>query len=157
MKVLPLTCLFLPLLFGCLTHLGYLSVGEAEVLSDEKKQELCDLGATLRTIRGDSVVKDAPRGKKNYQIKVPTLIPPNPVNDDLIPSHLSCCHQATAILESSFREVVYLDSDNIPVAPLLEVFDSPGYKRLGAMFWPVSSLPLTFDPTIRGGRGAVVS
>ncbi|BGO95592.1 hypothetical protein NBRC10512_006759 [Rhodotorula toruloides] len=98
---------------------------------EETRAELERLGARLR------VVREAWRGegrRKNYHIK------------------------ATAIIRSSFREVLYLDSDNIPAASLLplEVYESHGgngthgeearetaglweakaYKRLGAMFWP---------------------
>ncbi|GEM10957.1 alpha 1,2-mannosyltransferase, glycosyltransferase family 71 protein [Rhodotorula toruloides] len=91
--------------------------------------ELERLGATLR------VVEDAWRGegrRKNYHIK------------------------ASAIIRSSFREVLYLDSDNIPAGSLLPLelwegrngteeeeatrpaglWEAKAYKRLGAMFWP---------------------
>ena len=47
--------------------------------------------------------------------------------------------KAAALLECSFREVLYLDSDNMPAASLEgpeSIFDSPGFKRLGVMFWP---------------------
>ncbi|BGP35340.1 hypothetical protein JCM10296v2_007176 [Rhodotorula toruloides] len=96
---------------------------------EQTRRELEGLGARLR------VVKEAWRGegRKNYHIK------------------------ATAIIRSSFREVLYLDSDNIPAASLLplEIYESQqrngtqgeasrpaglweakAYKRLGAMFWP---------------------
>ncbi|GAA6057560.1 hypothetical protein NBRC10513_006572 [Rhodotorula toruloides] len=92
----------------------------------ETRKELEALGARLR------VVSEARRGegrRKNYHIK------------------------ATAIIRSSFREVLYLDSDNIPAASLLPLelwsnstqgeasrpaglWEAKAYKRLGAMFWP---------------------
>lgn len=36
-----------------------------------------------------------------------------------------------AMLEAPFAEVLYLDSDNIPVRDPEPMFDSPAYKRLG--------------------------
>ena len=51
--------------------------------------------------------------------------------------------RAAAIIRSSFREVLYLDSDNMPVLPLVTapfnqttIWDSKAFKRLGAVFWP---------------------
>lgn len=44
--------------------------------------------------------------------------------------------KASAILESSFREVLFLDSDNFPAADLTPLFESKAYQRLGATFWP---------------------
>lgn len=43
-----------------------------------------------------------------------------------------------AITQSPFQEVLFLDSDNIPTRDPTYVFDAPAYKRLGAMFFPVS-------------------
>jgi alpha 1,2-mannosyltransferase len=41
-----------------------------------------------------------------------------------------------AIKLSSFKEVLFLDADNIPVVNPEFLFQSPGYKESGAMFWP---------------------
>ncbi|GAA6064395.1 hypothetical protein JCM10212_004234 [Sporobolomyces blumeae] len=41
-----------------------------------------------------------------------------------------------AIARSSFGEVLYLDSDNIVVTDPTYLFDSPLYKRFGAVLWP---------------------
>lgn len=60
----------------------------------ELRQELEELGATLRTV--ETAVRD-PGRTKNYHIK------------------------ATAIIQSAFREVLYLDSDNIPAASLMPI------------------------------------
>ncbi|TNY23116.1 family 71 glycosyltransferase [Rhodotorula diobovata] len=78
----------------------------------EIRAELEAHGATLGIV-GDAT-RD-PSRKKNFHIK------------------------ATAIIRSRFREVLFLDSDNIPTASLMPI-DSPvphkSYKRHGALFWP---------------------
>ncbi|KAK4047491.1 hypothetical protein OIV83_005404 [Microbotryomycetes sp. JL201] len=58
---------------------------------DDVRKELQELGATLKTV--DEAYRDQGR-RKNYHIK------------------------STAIIRSSFREVLYLDSDNMPAASL---------------------------------------
>jgi Mannosyltransferase putative len=44
--------------------------------------------------------------------------------------------KAYAILHSSFREVMLLDADNVPVTDPDILFGSPGYNEHGALFWP---------------------
>lgn len=41
-----------------------------------------------------------------------------------------------AILLSSFKEVMYLDADNIPTVNPEFLFEFAGYKEYGTMFWP---------------------
>jgi len=41
-----------------------------------------------------------------------------------------------AILHSSFREVLFLDADNVPVANPEFLFDSPQFHSTGAIYWP---------------------
>jgi hypothetical protein len=41
-----------------------------------------------------------------------------------------------AILRSSFREILFLDADNMPVRNPEYLFDTPEYHRTGALFWP---------------------
>lgn len=41
-----------------------------------------------------------------------------------------------SVLHSNFKEVLYLDADNIPAKDPSYLFDLPEYKRLGAIFWP---------------------
>jgi hypothetical protein len=41
-----------------------------------------------------------------------------------------------ATLYSNFKEVLYLDADNIPYKDPTYLFDDPEYKELGSMFWP---------------------
>jgi hypothetical protein len=41
-----------------------------------------------------------------------------------------------AILHCPFREVLFLDADNMPVADPTYLFDVPSYRRRGAIFWP---------------------
>src|SRR5260221_617852 len=44
--------------------------------------------------------------------------------------------KAYAILHSSFREVLFLDADNVPVANPESLFESREYCQTGAIFWP---------------------
>jgi len=86
--------------------------------------QFAEYNVTLRYIKDAS--RDTSR-VKNYQIK------------------------SDAIVASSFAEVLYLDSDNMPAAHLGNhdgtfdsslikehelIWNAPAYKRLGAMFWP---------------------
>lgn len=41
-----------------------------------------------------------------------------------------------ATMYCDFKEVLYLDADNIPVSNPTYLFDEPEYKKLGAIFWP---------------------
>jgi hypothetical protein len=41
-----------------------------------------------------------------------------------------------AILQSPFREVMLLDSDNVPVVDPEFLFDTPEFRKSGAIFWP---------------------
>lgn len=41
-----------------------------------------------------------------------------------------------AILHSPFREVLLLDADNVPLVDPEFLFDTPEFKRTGAIFWP---------------------
>lgn len=41
-----------------------------------------------------------------------------------------------AILNSRFREVLFIDADNVPVADPARLFDTPEYLETGAIFWP---------------------
>ncbi|KAL1921953.1 uncharacterized protein VTP21DRAFT_10595 [Calcarisporiella thermophila] len=44
--------------------------------------------------------------------------------------------KAAAIINSRFEDVLYLDSDNLPVRDPTPLFASEGYKKTGAVFWP---------------------
>jgi hypothetical protein len=44
--------------------------------------------------------------------------------------------KAAAIINSSFKELLYLDSDNLPAHDPTFLFDTPEYKSTGALFWP---------------------
>ena len=41
-----------------------------------------------------------------------------------------------AILHSRFKEVLFLDADNMPLVDPTFLFESPEYKQTGAVFWP---------------------
>ncbi|KAM0754825.1 hypothetical protein T439DRAFT_321876 [Meredithblackwellia eburnea MCA 4105] len=44
--------------------------------------------------------------------------------------------KGAALLQSGFEELIYLDSDSIPVRDISPLFESPAYKKYGAIFWP---------------------
>jgi FkbM family methyltransferase len=44
--------------------------------------------------------------------------------------------KAYAMLHSRFREILYLDADNVPVRDPAFLFDSPEFRAAGAIFWP---------------------
>jgi hypothetical protein len=47
-----------------------------------------------------------------------------------------------AILHSPFREVLWLDADNVPLVDPSVLFAEPAYGEIGAIFWPdLTSLP----------------
>lgn len=81
-----------------------------ELKSSEERQEIEKLGSKIIEVRDTTKIAGA---WKNFQIK------------------------ALAMLQSSFTELVYLDSDNTPLRPLEGLFDSATYKDNGrAAFWP---------------------
>lgn len=49
-----------------------------------------------------------------------------------------------AVLHSPFRDVLFLDADNVPVRDPTFLFDSPEYRAAGALFWP--DLEITRTP-----------
>ncbi|KAI8640683.1 mannosyltransferase putative-domain-containing protein [Parasitella parasitica] len=89
-------------------------------LSDEQpsqamRQELEDLGATPRDLSDPQLVRPIIHRRnadKQFQIK------------------------AAAVINSAFKEVLYLDSDNVPAQDPTFLFDTPEYKSMGALFWP---------------------
>jgi len=44
--------------------------------------------------------------------------------------------KAASIINSQFAEVLYLDSDNIPLLDPTTLFDTPDFTEAGAIFWP---------------------
>lgn len=85
--------------------------GEQSSESAEYRELTGELGATVHEARG--LAKDE-GAWKNFQIK------------------------GLAITSSAFREVIYLDSDNIPLRDPSHLFESPRYAEDGARaaFWP---------------------
>lgn len=41
-----------------------------------------------------------------------------------------------AVLKSRFKEICFIDSDNICIKDPASLFDLPGYRQYGAVFWP---------------------
>jgi hypothetical protein len=47
-----------------------------------------------------------------------------------------------AIVHSRFREVLWIDADNVPLVDPIFLFEDDGFKESGAIFWPdLTSLP----------------
>ncbi|ODN99302.1 hypothetical protein I350_07468 [Cryptococcus amylolentus CBS 6273] len=99
-------------------HLRRLNVDlpiEVSHYSDElhdknQRKEIEKLGATLREAKGLEKVDGV---WKNWQIK------------------------GVALVESAFREIIYLDSDNTPLHSPAHLFTAPLYTSSGrAVFWP---------------------
>ncbi|EIW68172.1 hypothetical protein TREMEDRAFT_44612 [Tremella mesenterica DSM 1558] len=81
-----------------------------ELHEEEHREAIRELGATIREIQGVGKVDGV---WKNWQIK------------------------GQAIIQSSFREVLYIDSDNIPLRDPSHLFSAPHYLNNGrAVFWP---------------------
>lgn len=40
------------------------------------------------------------------------------------------------MVQTTFDEFLYLDSDSVPVRDVQGLFEMPGYKAFGAMLWP---------------------
>ena len=53
-----------------------------------------------------------------------------------------------AMLHSSFREVLFLDADNVPVSNPEYLFETPQFRQTGAIFWPDRKEGTTKDPRI---------
>lgn len=43
--------------------------------------------------------------------------------------------KAVVLAVSTFREVLFLDADNVPVVDPTTLFDSQEFQRTGALFW----------------------
>ncbi len=70
-----------------------------------------------------------------------------------------------ALLHSSFQEVLLLDADNVPVANPEFLFDTPEYRRAGAVLWPdqdrlpkedrawrIFDVPYRDEPAVESGQ-----
>ena len=67
--------------------------------------------------------------------------------------------KAYAVLHTTFREVLLLDADNVPVRDPTYLFEAPEYTQRGAIFWPdierFSEIPPSFNPEIWKALGMV--
>jgi ADP-heptose:LPS heptosyltransferase len=70
-----------------------------------------------------------------------------------------------AILHASFRELLWLDADQVPVQDPTFLFDTPQFKETGAVFWPdyyrfdannpiwrYTNIPYRDEPEVQGGE-----
>lgn len=114
---------------GCELPIECWYLGEAE--RDERFQELCeplgvtfvdaiDRGFTTLDVPGIAFEHDGNGIWNTYK--------GNSLNGYAM--------SAFAILNSSFREVLWLDPDNSPVRDPTFLFESAGYLQHGAIFWP---------------------
>lgn len=49
---------------------------------------------------------------------------------------VSRAQKGEVLARSSFSEILYLDSDSVPLTDPTFLFDSPTYKQHGAVLWP---------------------
>jgi hypothetical protein len=54
--------------------------------------------------------------------------------------------KAFALRHTRFREVLFLDADNVPVVDPTFLFDEPQYRETGAVFWPDGSRTPSSSP-----------
>jgi Mannosyltransferase putative len=70
-----------------------------------------------------------------------------------------------AIIHSRFREVLFLDADNVPLVNPEFLFETPEYREMGAIFWPdrgpvepeksiweISRVPYRHEPSFESGQ-----
>ncbi len=124
---------------GCTLPIEVWHLGEQE-MDDEMRALLAPLGAVAVDAR--EVAKKHPVRRLNgWELK------------------------AFALLHCPFREVLLLDADNVAVADPTYLFDTPEYRRLGAIFWPdyrrlgpdraiwrITRIPHRDEPEIESGQ-----
>lgn len=97
---------------GCKLPVEFWYLDEYEM--DNKMKELCDAHG-IKHINATKYCKDnniSPRILNGWELK------------------------PFATLHSDFKEVLYVDADNIPVGDPTYLFDDDTYKDTGAIFWP---------------------
>ena len=78
---------------------------------------------------------------------------------------LSYAIKPYALLHSSFEEVLLLDADNVPLINVETLFDEPGFRGSGSLFWPdeapisasnpiwrICNLPYREEPAFESGQ-----
>ena len=96
--------------FGCTLPIQLWHLGERE-MDDEMRALLAPLG--VQCIDAEQVRQQQPmRILRGYELK------------------------AFALVHSPFREVLLLDADNMPLVNPEFLFETPQFKRTGAIFWP---------------------
>jgi len=86
-------------------------------ISNQERRKLSLMGIDARSIEEENIIASTTllrhgEQAKNFHIK------------------------SAAILSSSFQNVLYLDSDNIPLKDPSSLFDTPAFIATGALFWP---------------------
>ena len=70
---------------------------------------------------------------------------------DLSPAAAGPAAAASAVALSSFEEVLVVDTDSVPVGDACSLFDDPGFRATGSLFWrdfwPPSPAPELFQVT----------
>lgn len=123
-----------------------------EMPPDDLLPRFKEYNVTLRYVSGKQSA-DGTQPTLGSVLKICCDPPKNQINDASRDESRTKNYQikSDAIVASSFAEVLYLDSDNMPAAylgnhdgtwdPSLTtekglIWNAPAYKRLGAMFWP---------------------
>lgn len=107
-----IACFYILRNLGCQLPVEFWYLDEYEM--DNKMKDLCD-NFGIKYINATQYCKDNnlhPRILNGWELK------------------------PFATLHANFKEVLYLDADNIPTMDPSYLFDMPEYRDLGAIFWP---------------------
>ncbi|GAA5881197.1 hypothetical protein JCM1840_001282 [Sporobolomyces johnsonii] len=79
----------------------------------------------------------SPSALEEFSLLNASVISLETLSKDPSPGRTKSFHvKGAAIVESSFDEVLYLDSDSLPVRSIDGLFDSREFRQMGAVFWP---------------------
>jgi alpha 1,2-mannosyltransferase len=79
---------------------------------------------------GNELNDEAIQALEIYQVKCRNFL------DHGLTANIGCTLKPLAILHSSFKEVLFLDADNMCVGNPEQLFYSEAYRENGAIFWP---------------------
>ncbi|GAA5923059.1 hypothetical protein JCM1841_000298 [Sporobolomyces salmonicolor] len=79
----------------------------------------------------------SPSALEEFKALNASVISLETLSKDPSPGRTKSFHvKGAAIVESHFDEVLYLDSDSLPVRSIDGLFDSREFRQMGAVFWP---------------------
>ena len=123
-----------------LTGGGVRHFGGAVLVFTTLRKQGCDLPGELWVTEAERREIPAPvvkalQGHLGAAVRVIPKAGPSDLKRDAGKLELGFQAKVAALIHSSFKEVLFLDSDNIPVTNACEMFDADGYRETGTMFW----------------------